>query len=156
MTRQQATRLNTRNVGRITKLRAEVQARVVQIAALEARMARSHAAMRWRPPNDPTAAAKQVWRAVYPRDPWPAGWRVAWAGFMPGCAGLCVHDERRIVLSYGDARARTGRVVETLVHEFIHLRAGPALRHGKDFRRLLTAARSRLGLGPLEEVAGDR
>lgn len=37
---------------------------------------------RWKAPNNPTAAARQVWKACYPHRPWPKGWRVKWVGFI--------------------------------------------------------------------------
>lgn len=104
---------------------------------------------RWRAPNNPTAAARQVWAALFPREDWPKGWRVAWAGFMRGALGLCIYAERRVLLSYGDhKRHRDGRrgPVDTLIHEFVHMRAGRTLRHGKEFTFLENEFRSRLGL----------
>lgn len=98
---------------------------------------------KWRPPNNPTRAAQHVWRQVYPGDPWPRGWRVAWAGFMRGAMGLTYWSERRILLSHGDARRHP--VLLTLVHEFVHVRC-PDLRHGAEFRRLVNAAAERLGI----------
>ncbi len=62
---------------------------------------------KWRAPNNPTATAKQVWKAVYD-EPWPKGWRVEWAGFMRGALGLTIYGERRILLSWADAQNRRG------------------------------------------------
>jgi hypothetical protein len=124
---------------------------------------------RWRQPNNPTAPARQVWAALFPGEPWPAGWRVQWAGFMRGALGLTLYDERRLLLSWGDhvgpkvitrrhswtvyadgRRERSQRprpgVVDTLIHEFVHVRCGKALRHGKEFTRLENGLRTRLGL----------
>ena len=104
---------------------------------------------KWKAPNNPTAAAKQVWAAVYPHEPWPKGWTVAWAGFMRNAAGLAIYGEKRILLSYADAKKPHPEwgAVRTLVHEFIHARCGYQLRHGKEFRRLEQAALARIGLG---------
>jgi hypothetical protein len=107
---------------------------------------------KWRAPNDPTLAARQVWATVFPGEPWPKGWRVSWAGFMRGCDGLTLWRERRIVLSYADHAGRvitrSGRrkagAVETLLHEFVHVRS-PRLRHGVEFKRLANGLRRRLG-----------
>ena len=66
---------------------------------------------RWRAPNNPTIAAKQVWRKIYD-EPWPKGWRVEWAGFMRGALGLTIYREKRVLLSYADARNRPARVVK--------------------------------------------
>ena len=103
---------------------------------------------KWRAPNNPTAPAKQVWAALFPGEPWPRGWRVEWAGFMRGALGLCVYGERRILLSWGDfARPRKDGKgpVETLAHEFVHVRC-PDLRHGKEFASLEAELHRRLGL----------
>jgi hypothetical protein len=110
-------------------------------------------ARRWKQPNDPTGPAREVWAALFPGEPWPKGWKVRWAGFMRGALGLCIHGEKRILLSYGDHR-RPGRhgPVETLVHEFVHLRC-PRLRHGQEFRALERALFTRIGLvEPHEET----
>ena len=106
---------------------------------------------KWKAPNSPTAQARQVWAHVYPGEPWPKGWTVEWAGFMRGVYGLTLYGRRTILLSYGDARRGmatsshgcTG-VVEVLCHEFIHMRCGKELRHGRDFQRLQRAAIGRL------------
>lgn len=105
---------------------------------------------RWskgRRPKDPQAAARQVWIAAYPGEPWPRGWHVQWVGFMRGALGLCLWDERRILLSWADAnRNRDGYgVLGTLLHEFVHVRC-PDLRHGPEFCALENAARVRVGL----------
>lgn len=106
---------------------------------------------RWKAPNNPTPQARQVWVALFPKEPWPSGWRVKWAGFMRGAAGLTIYGERRILLSYADAKAKTAEAkgwgaVDTLLHEFVHLRCGHQLRHGREFRALENGLRIRLGL----------
>jgi hypothetical protein len=104
---------------------------------------------RWKPPNTPTPPARQVWRAVYPGERWPVGWRVEWAGFMRNCGGLTLWHRRLILLNYADCR-RITCAVEILVHEFIHMRHRK-LRHGMDFRRLENLARRKLGFEELKK-----
>jgi hypothetical protein len=110
---------------------------------------------RWRPPNNPTLQARLVWAALFPRESWPKGWRVEWVGFMRGALGLTLWSERRILLSYGDA-VRRGYPVSTLIHEFVHVRAGRRFRHGKEFKTLEHEFRSRLGLGPRDEETKEK
>ena len=99
--------------------------------------------------------ARAVWSAAYPDLPWPAGWRVEWAGFMRGVVGLTIWRERRVLLSWSDATSprptwmegtwdRPACPVETLVHELIHVRWGASLKHGRDFTRLERAALQRV------------
>jgi len=107
---------------------------------------------KWKAPNNPTTAAKQVWSFLFPQEPWPRGWQVKWAGFMRGALGLTIWQDKVIVLSYGDAKKHG--CVETLAHEFVHVRAGHGLRHGADFRRFESALLSRLGLAPTPNVLG--
>jgi hypothetical protein len=104
---------------------------------------------KWRPPNNPTRPAQQVWRALYPGDPWPTGWTVGWAGWMRGASGLCLRGQRKILLSHGDAKqARAGWcAVDTLVHEFVHVRCR-TLKHGREFDRIEASMLARLGLPP--------
>lgn len=97
---------------------------------------------KWAAPNNPTAQAKQVWRQCFPGEPWPKGWKVQWAGFMRGVSGLCIWSERRILLNYADARK--GGIVYTLLHEFVHMRCGKSLRHGKEFESLVENYKERL------------
>ena len=108
---------------------------------------------RWKAPNNPTHAARAVWAELFPGHPWPTGWRVEWAGFMRGALGMTIYSERRVLLSYGDAKVhhRHGRSgpVEVLLHEFVHLRSR-GLRHGVEFRSLENGLRSRLGFPPKE------
>lgn len=99
---------------------------------------------KWRAPAISQAAARQVWRACFGADPWPTGWRVGWAGFMRGAAGLTVYGRREILLSYGDYARKDG-VLSTLVHEFIHVRAR-GLKHGSEFSTLVDAACRRAGI----------
>ena len=101
---------------------------------------------RWRPPNNPTPPARAVWAALFPRESWPRGWRVQWVGFMRGTRGLTLYAERRILLSWGDRRHGP---VNTLLHEFVHVRCGPTLRHGREFTGLCNDFRTRLGLDPI-------
>jgi len=98
----------------------------------------------WKAPNNPTAAAKQVWRHVYPLEPWPKGWKVEWVGFMRNVHGLTLYGRKVILLSYADAKKKHADPVELLCHEFVHMRCGHKLRHGKDFSRLEGAAVHRL------------
>lgn len=109
---------------------------------------------RWQAPNNPTPQAKAVWAALYPREPWPSGWRVEWVGFMRGALGLTVYREKRILLSWGDARRKSNEKgpVGTLLHEFVHVR-NKRLRHGEEFRRIENSMRARLGLDPLPKPA---
>ena len=104
---------------------------------------------KWRAPNNPTRPARQVWAALFPGHPWPTGWRVEWAGFMRGAAGLTIYSRRLILLNYADAR-RFRNPVNVLLHEFVHLRCGPELRHGREFARLVREFHDRLSLeGPI-------
>lgn len=105
------------------------------------------ASKKWRPPCSPTPMARQVWAALYPGEPWPRGWRVVWVGWMRGAMGLCDYGTRRILLSHGDHSRKGGRPVETLVHEFVHLRCR-GLRHGREFSALVSDALARIGLEP--------
>lgn len=103
---------------------------------------------RWKAPNDPTVPARQVWAALFPREPWPPRWRVSWAGFMRGAFGLTIWREHRILLSHGDFARRATRnrgPVDTLLHEFVHVRS-PKLRHGREFRAIEQSLRAKLGL----------
>lgn len=93
-------------------------------------------------PRAGTPWARQVWKLAYPGEPWPKGWRVEWVGFMRGAAGLTIYSERRVLLSLGD-RKRINPIA-TLVHEFIHMRCGHELRHGREFRSLERAALMRV------------
>lgn len=106
---------------------------------------------KWKSPNSPTGPARQIWAALFPGETWPKGWRVEWVGFMRGAAGLTIYTERRVLLSYGDAKARNAEMkgwgaVDTLLHEFVHMRCGKSLRHGKEFMALENGLRIRLGL----------
>ena len=101
---------------------------------------------RWKAPNNPTTPARQVWRALWPGEPWPKGWRVVWVGFMRGASGLCDYSTQRILLNHSDGR--WGPVLRTLVHEMIHVRH-KGLRHGKDFRRIEDSLCLRLGIPPI-------
>lgn len=100
---------------------------------------------RWKAPNNPTRSARQVWCALFPGEPWPRGWRVEWAGFMRGVWGLTTYWDRRVLLSYADALKPGRGAVETLVHEFIHVR-NRRLRHGKDFKAHEHYLLSKIGL----------
>lgn len=107
---------------------------------------------KWQPPNNPTSAAKQVWRHLFPEEPWPSKWQVEWAGFMRGALGLTLYRRRTILLSYADAKRGTAvrwegvpGAVATLVHEFVHVRC-PKMRHGGEFRRIERSLLARIGL----------
>jgi len=74
---------------------------------------------------------------------------------MRGALGLTSYTDRRIFLSYGDARHHHRVLgpltnkgpVETLLHEFVHVRC-PRLRHGAEFLALENALRARAGFAP--------
>jgi hypothetical protein len=98
---------------------------------------------KWKAPNNPTRAAKQIFKLAFPVREWPKGYRVEWAGFMRGALGLCLWDSRRIILSYGDAKKPNAQPVKTLVHELVHALNGPSFRHGAEFNRVVDAAFAR-------------
>ena len=91
-----------------------------------------------------TAAAKQVWEYVY-RELWPDGWRVRWVHrlnplpFAPMPRGVTRWEEKLIELNWTvlnlDAIAFDYEPLDTLLHEFIHVRC-PRLLHSKKFTRL--------------------
>ena len=120
-------------------------------------------------PN-PTIPAKQLWAAIYD-EPWPKGWRVKWITGFPRdlsnyLSGDCNHRTKRIRLSFHSGMIdayiddlvrkrwrvffgerppdwRFGGPIETLIHEFVHVRR-PRLKHGAAFNRLVNNARKRL------------
>jgi hypothetical protein len=161
MTRRSIARLNRADQARLDRLRVRIEASETEthrlrerrhqlMARLSRRGHREARRRRWTAPNNPTLQARAVWTACFPREDWPQGWRVQWAGFMRGAAGLLIRSQRRILLSYGDAKRETPGygAVETLLHEFVHLRA-KGLRHGQEFRELENNLRARIGLDPL-------
>jgi len=126
---------------------------------------------KWKAPNNPTVQARQLWRAVY-GEPWPKGWKVKWVGWMRGAMGLCDYSAKTIVLNWGDfcrpkyvewhdwrtiyvgegkeisfstpsKRLSPRSVIETLIHEFTHIR-NRGLRHGAEFDRLVRWGYDRL------------
>lgn len=80
-----------------------------------------------------TPLARQLWPLCYRGEKFPREWRVEWAGFMRGAAGLTLYRRRTILLSYGDRKKVNP--IATLAHEFVHVR-NHGLRHGAEFRRL--------------------
>jgi hypothetical protein len=69
---------------------------------------------------------------------------------MRGAAGLTLYRERRVLLSYADAKHRNAEArgwgaVDTLLHELVHVRCGKGLRHGAEFRQLENSLWSKLG-----------
>lgn len=97
-------------------------------------------------PN-PTRYAKQIWKAIWPKERWPNGWHVCWVKSIPRRLGECDYWSKSIVLGFWDAfYGNRGEVVYTLVHEFIHLRG--IVRHGKKFEEAEREALARIGLKP--------
>lgn len=88
-----------------------------------------------------TKPARQVWRHLFPGEPWPRGWRVRWQ-WLPIRAGNCSYGRRFINLCWANYHRDP---VATLCHEFIHVRCR-GLRHGKEFRHIERELLSRLGL----------
>ena len=87
----------------------------------------------WRGPEK---QAKLVWQLVY-GEPWPKGWTVKWGAGMGRRMGLTRYFSQTILLSYDHAqRGVAGGVIDTLIHEFVHVRCR-TLRHGKEFNRLV-------------------
>jgi hypothetical protein len=81
---------------------------------------------------DPTRAARHVWRAVYPDEPWPKGWSVAWGDSSLTAAdacGLTVWDRKTILLERGGNHS--GGIFDTLVHEFEHVRRDSGSHNAK-------------------------
>jgi hypothetical protein len=77
-----------------------------------------------RPARTPTRPAQQLWRWLFPREPWPRGSTVRWVRSMRNTAGLTDRRRCKIFLSYADA-VTAGNPVAVLVHEFVHVRAPP-------------------------------
>jgi len=125
-------------------------------------------AKKWRAPNNPTGPAKQVWKVLFPHEPWPHGLTVKWAGWMRGAMGLAIgtaasyrpipvnrrfrfHPHLQIILSYGDAKKwgtqnPTHGCVATLAHEFLHIRGYK--KHGPEFYATENRLLRRLGIAP--------
>jgi len=94
-----------------------------------------------RPAVDCTRQAKQVWAAVYPGDPWPKGWRAVFKSSLTSSYGHCDYRAKTVALA---KRVRTD-VVQTLIHEFVHVR-NPGLKHGVTFNRLVRSGAARIGI----------
>lgn len=92
-----------------------------------------------------TCAAKQVWASLY-HTPWPRGWRCVWRDDFPpeisDALGFCFDERKHIVLNWVLLKA-DNEPLFNLVHEFMHLRF-PRLRHGREFRRILSVTYARL------------
>jgi hypothetical protein len=110
---------------------------------------------RWKAPNNPNGPAKEIYARLWPGEKWPRGWRVEWAGFMRGALGLCLYGEKRILLSYADAKKKDSDVLRTVVHEFMHMR-NRGLRHGKEWRQIEDRICARLGLAQKYAEDGSR
>lgn len=83
--------------------------------------------------GDLTPQAQRVFEAVFPKLPWPDGWRVRWsASRSDRVFGLCSYRDKTIYLSHSMA-IKHGRCVQTLLHEFVHMVRGPKFRHGQSF-----------------------
>jgi predicted metal-dependent hydrolase len=108
----------------------------------------------WPSEEETTERAKQVWQACY-GTPWPDGWRVGWRHFKRRY-GDCNKHTKLIRLNWLHYHHQLHygwffhkQVLETLVHEFTHLRY-PNLKHGPEFRRMILLAYERL-VGPDNE-----
>lgn len=98
--------------------------------------------------NDPTRPAQELWAHLFANEAWPSGWRVTWVRSLRRRAvGLADFSDRCIYLSER-AATQFGDVIETLVHEFVHVRCGRSFHHCKEFRNLENRFRARLGFGP--------
>jgi len=110
---------------------------------------------RWTAPvPDPTPMAQQVWAHLWPDEPWPKNWCVEWVGFIRGTLGICWPGTKRIILSYGDAKKVDGVILQTLVHEMLHMRCGKRFGpkrnrwHSKEFYEIEHRLLVRIGLPP--------
>jgi hypothetical protein len=158
MTRTTKARLDAADMKRIARLRERIatlekarQAATLEIRALNERMRRRLNRTKWNAPSNPMPAAKQVWRYLFPGEPWPTGWSVKWAGFMRNVHGLTLYGRKEILLCHADCARGMYPVVALLAHEFVHMRSGPDLRHGADFRRIESSLCARLGLRPVAD-----
>jgi hypothetical protein len=102
--------------------------------------------------------ARATWDFIFHSIDFPLGWRVRWgqlddtllglAGGLEVCAarqrgavlGLCVFNEKLILLDEENQRGRPARaVVQTIVHELIHANVRNTV-HGDQFQRALRSA----------------
>lgn len=83
---------------------------------------------------DCTEAAKQVWATVMPGYPWPEGWKVVWRR-MRGSYGWCRYATKTISLSLTHAE-RGHEIIDTLIHEFVHMHYQQGVKHGMEFRTI--------------------
>jgi hypothetical protein len=101
---------------------------------------------------------RAVWQFCWHQADFPAGWRARWGelddtllGSDDGlglCAarergavlGLCVYDQKIILLDEANQRGRPGRdVVQTIVHELCHVTCRNTV-HGEQFQAALRSA----------------
>lgn len=84
--------------------------------------------------QDVTEAAKQIWEVVMPGFEWPKGWVVVFKN-VKSVYGTCWYFKRQITLSSFWAKT-DHNIIETLIHEMIHMHFGRSLRHGRKFRAI--------------------
>lgn len=76
--------------------------------------------------------SREIFEVVYPGKKWPEGWRVFWhRSRSKRVYGTCNFTYKSILLNVRMAEEH-GRVVQTLLHEFVHM-MNPKLRHGQKF-----------------------
>jgi hypothetical protein len=85
-----------------------------------------------------TRAAKQVWEYVYP-EPWPEDWVVRWQDLPSNRLGDCNLHGKLIRLGWVLKYKEEEEVINTLIHEFTHLRH-PDLLHSEGFTRRVHGA----------------
>jgi predicted oxidoreductase len=123
-----------------------------------------------------THVARAIYRAAY-GEAMPKGWRVQWGGTRRRAMGVCEYRNKRIILvkkylqprrqriavnrvghdvlefagfAYAlDQWVADGDMLETLCHEFTHMRwpprrGGKGLPHGAEFERLVKTAYERV------------
>jgi hypothetical protein len=98
-----------------------------------------------RPARTPTRPAQQLWRWLFPREPWPRGSTVRWvrsSGTRPDSP------------TAGDARSScrtptpSRRAIRSRCWSTSSCTCAPPLQHGSEFRELETALCARVGLPP--------
>jgi hypothetical protein len=90
-----------------------------------------------------TTYAQVVYSQAFPGQEWPKGWRFKGVANIPDAFGMTVYDEKLVEICLKALEDNPDSLIDTVIHELVHVIHGHGLKHGPRFYALLREAKKR-------------
>ena len=87
--------------------------------------------------------AEKIFSQAFPGKEWPKGWRFKGVNDLPNAFALTIFDDKLVKVCLTALKHTPESLLDTIIHELIHVIHGHELKHGPRFYALLREAKKR-------------